>query len=73
MPDSMAKPPAVPDFRFARIARSGTSLVVPLRPELLEALHAGRGTTLEMWLEERDGGRRVLVLTPARSAREKVD
>jgi antitoxin component of MazEF toxin-antitoxin module len=60
----------VPDVRFVRLSRSGSSLVLTIPADLREQLAVRRGDVLEAWLERRDGGRLVLVFTRAQSARK---
>jgi antitoxin component of MazEF toxin-antitoxin module len=60
----------VPDVRFLRLARNGSSLAVTIPRDLLEQLQLKRGDVLESWLERRENGRLQLVFTRAVSARQ---
>ncbi len=58
----------IPDVRFSRVSRNGSSRGVNLPRVLLEQLHWQEGTTLELWI---DGD--SLVLSPAVSRRALLD
>jgi antitoxin component of MazEF toxin-antitoxin module len=68
--------PSIPEIRFTRVSKNGTSEAVIIPKELLRQVGLHRGSTLEVWIDTRGepgAERHVLVLAPARSARELWD